>query len=91
MCACAHTLTCTEFYNHRLTGLKLNGETSKCSSLCATSSLITTLIEPLTNAGFHPTIFTLFFSRPSPKPGRELQTVLNRMMREGGREGGRDP
>ena len=27
-----------------------------------------------------------FFSRPSPKAGRELQTVLNRM--KGGREGG---
>ena len=32
---------------------------------------------------------SVFFSRPSPKAGHELQTVLNRMM-EGGREGGKE-
>ena len=29
-----------------------------------------------------------FFSRPLPKTGRELQTELNTMMNDGGREGG---
>ena len=31
--------------------------------------------------------YKIFFSRPSPKAGRELQTELYRIMDDGGREG----